>query len=246
MKIKKIIFSASIIIFICAAMFGILVQNGAIWITSPFEIIYQVRGVDVSSYQGDIDWDILSQQGIKFAFIKATEGSTFIDRYFKNNWENACKTDLRIGAYHFFSFDSSGKTQAQNFIKVVSITDNMLPPVIDLEFYGEKAKNPPSKEEVKIILNDLLESLESHYKMRPIIYATKSSYRKYIKGDYNDYDIWIRNLVFVPFLGKNKEWTFWQYSNRKKLKGYNGSEKYIDLNFFNGNIEEFKNYNIGK
>ncbi len=62
---------------------------------------YEIKGVDVASYQGDIDWRELEKQKMKFAFIKATEGSSFVDKYFSKNWTNANKTGMRVGAYHF-------------------------------------------------------------------------------------------------------------------------------------------------
>ncbi|MGF6907151.1 GH25 family lysozyme [Fusobacterium sp. PH5-44] len=243
MKIKKIIFCFSIFLLLFSMTFGLLVKKGIIWITTPFEILYTIKGVDVSSYQGEIDWEIIQEQDIYFAFIKATEGSTFNDRYFQKNWDNASKTNLRIGAYHFFSFDSSGKTQAENFIKTVKKVDNMLPPVVDIEFYKDKSRNPPTKEETQVILNELLLELEKHYGMKPIIYSPRSTYKRYIKGNYDEYDIWIRNLIFFPYLTGRNPWTFWQYSNKKILKGYNGDEKYIDMNFFNGNKKDFEKYN---
>ena len=89
-----------------------------------------VRGVDVSAYQGEIDWDILASQGIDFAYIKATEGSGYVDPQFAANWEHAASTGLRIGAYHFFSFETPGATQAENFCNTVTASDGMLPPVI--------------------------------------------------------------------------------------------------------------------
>ena len=92
-----------------------LLYNGIIQINGISAGKYPVRGVDVSAYQGDIDWDILSSQNIQFAFIKATEGSDFVDEHFKENWEKARTTELKVGAYHFFSFESPGKTQAENF-----------------------------------------------------------------------------------------------------------------------------------
>lgn len=101
---------------------------------------YPVKGVDVSSYQGEIEWTKLQDQDMSFAFIKATEGSSFTDPYYQTNWKNAQKTNLRIGAYHFFSFDSKGATQAKHFIKTVSIDKYGLPPVIDVEFYADKEK----------------------------------------------------------------------------------------------------------
>ena len=65
---------------------------------------YPVRGVDVSYYQGTIDWQVLAQQGVDFAFIKATEGSDHNDTQFVQNWEDAKAVQIYVGAYHFFSF----------------------------------------------------------------------------------------------------------------------------------------------
>ena len=73
----------------------------------------------VSSYQGEINWRVLSSQNISFVFIKATEGSSFVDKNFAYNFQEAQKTSLSVGAYHFFSYDSEGKTQAENFINTV-------------------------------------------------------------------------------------------------------------------------------
>ena len=203
---------------------------------------YPVRGVDVSSYQGEIDWKTLSSQNLSFAFIKATEGSSLVDPCFDYNYEQAQKTDLRIGAYHFFSYDSSGEDQAENFISTVSKIDNMLPPVIDLEFYGDKEKNPPEQKAVREQLDRMLKKLEDHYGQKPIIYATEKSYSLYLAGAYEEYDIWIRNVITGPSLSDNRQWTFWQYTNREQLKGYQGKEKYIDMNVFSGTPEEFSAY----
>ena len=243
MRLKKFLYSSIALSLICAITAGFLIKKGIIWFTTPYELFYKVKGIDVSSYQGDIDWQVISDEGISFAFIKATEGSSHKDKFFQKNWEAAGNTDLRIGAYHFFSFDSTGDTQADNFIEAVSIKDNMLPPVVDIEFYSSKNKEVPSVEETHEILNALLKKLEDHYKMKPIIYATRSSYSRYIKGYYPEYDIWIRDLFFYPMLFDDQKWTFWQYNNQKKLKGYKGVEKNIDLNFYNGDLEKFKKYN---
>ena len=174
--------------------------------------------------------------------IQATEGSTLVDEYFKYNYEQAQKTNICVGAYHFFSFDSSGKTQAENFIAAVEKCDNMLPPVIDIEFYGNKEKNPPARTDVREKLDTLIESLETHYEMKPIIYATEKSYSLYLADAYEDYDIWIRNVISTPNLSDNRNWTFWQYTNRQRLDGYKGKEKYIDMNVFNGTRDEFEKY----
>lgn len=241
---KRKILTVSAVALILTAMAVIpaeLFLHGYIRL-NPSERKYPVRGVDVSSYQGDIDWQVLSGQEIDFAFIKATEGSGFADRYFEYNYTEALKTDLRVGAYHFFSYDSGGDTQAENFIKTVPKADNMLPPVVDVEFYGDKADNPPSREYVEKELKTMLNRLEENYGLKPIIYATKKSYNLYLSGDYEEYDIWIRDMLFYPSLNDGREWTFWQYTDKGKLDGYYGEEKHIDMNVFNGTLEELKKY----
>ena len=220
----------------------VAVWNGIIVLNSIPASRYEVKGIDLSSYQGNIDWQTLSGENISFAFIKATEGSSWVDPCFEENWKNAKECSLSVGAYHFFSFDSQGKTQAENFINTVTPFEGMLPPVIDLEFYGNKANDPPSREYVDTELGTMLEMLEEHYGQKPIIYATKSSYDLYLSGAYEDYDIWFRDVIKPPSISDGRAWTFWQYSNRGRLKGYVGREKFIDLNVFYGSKEDFENY----
>ena len=78
--------------------------------------------------------------------------------------------------------------------------------------------------------------------MRPVLYATGSAYDRYLAGEYEEYDIWIRNVYFSPSLKDDRDWTFWQYTDRGQLDGYTGEEPYIDLNVFNGTEKEFAAY----
>lgn len=238
---KKVLYSI-ICLLLIVCITGGLFYNGIIWFNNPSMEKYPVRGVDVSSYQGEIDWNVLASQNISFAYLKATEGSSYLDPYFLKNYEAAIKTDLRVGAYHFFSFESSGTTQAANFITTVPKTATMLPPVVDIEFYGDNEHNPPEKGLVQRNLNELLAELEAYYGIKPIIYATQKSYKQYIRGSYTEYDLWIRDVYTAATLQDGREWSFRQYSNREKLDGYDGEEKYIDMNVFNGTKEEFEAY----
>ena len=233
---KKITIITSLIVLISTLIF-IFWYNGIIFLNYFDEKNYEVKGVDVSHYQGDIDWKILSNQGIKFAFIKATEGKSFVDENYNLNYKNAIKTDLKIGAYHFFTYDTDGVLQAENFIKNVSKTENMLPPVVDIEFYGEEYTVERTKEQLHLMLN----KLEEFYEKKPIIYTTHETYNWYIANDFKDNYIWIRDVFFKPRLIDNREWTFWQYTNRAKLDGYNGQEKRIDINVYNGNMNDLEN-----
>lgn len=227
---------------LAAVVLNSLVWRGIVLLNNPSKQAYPVRGVDVSHYQGEIDWEILSSQNVDFAFIKATEGSTFTDECFPYNFSRARACDIAVGAYHFFSFDSPGESQADHFIRTVIPFAGMLPPVIDLEFYGAHAGNPPDSTAVRAELDAMLSALEAHYGLKPILYATEESYECYLVGAYEEYDIWIRNVIAKPHLSDNRAWTFWQYTNRGSLDGYAGEEPFIDINVFCGTAEEFSRY----
>lgn len=205
---------------------------------------YELCGIDVSHYQGDIDWQRLGNEKIDFAFIKATEGSSYVDEKFAENWRAAEQTDLYIGAYHFFSFDSEGRIQADWYIQTVGELSGRLAPVVDVEYYGDKEANPPSKEQVTVQLKDFLNALEEHYLIKPIIYTTYTVYHRYIEDEFQEYPLWIRNVYYSPDIDLNGKWQFWQYTDRAVLEGYEGTEKYIDLNVFRGSEEELRVYMV--
>lgn len=243
-KKKKWIVAGAVLLalLLLIPVFSTLVWNGTILLNNPSHSRYPVRGVDVSRYQGQIDWELLASNDISFAYIKATEGSSHVDSCFSYNYAEARKTSLRVGAYHFFSYDSEGQTQAAHYIDVVEKTDDMLPPMIDLEFYGDKEQNPPEQGQVRQELTVMLDRLEEYYGVKPIIYATEKSYKLYLADAFQEYDIWIRNVITSPRLSDHREWTFWQYTDRGKLEGYQGDEKYIDMNVFHGGREDFLKY----
>ena len=113
----------------------------------------------------------------------------------------------------------------------------MLPPVVDVEPYG--AYKDITEKDVSE-LTDWLTVTEEYYGIKPIIYTTSKWYNKQIKDSFPDYDIWIRSVYSKP--NKDVNWTFWQYSDRMRLDGYDGEEKYIDMNVFCGSAEEFAGY----
>lgn len=243
---SKTLKRAVIIICICLALciaFLALCFFKVIHLNGLFTDDYKLRGVDISNYQGTVDWQKLSSQDIDFAYIKATEGSSYTDERFEYNLSEALKTKLYIGAYHFFSFDSSGVSQAEHFIKTVPKRSSMLPPVIDLEYYGDYFSDPKDKEDVIPEVIAMADKLEAHYGVKPVIYATGKSYRKYIKGtELERYPLWIRNVYIKPIFAD--EWVFWQYADDNKLEGYSGDEENIDMNVFFGNEEQLKNMMI--
>ena len=226
-----------------AAALGLLRWRGLILLSHEADPAqWEVFGVDVSAYQGNVDWAVLAEQGVDFAFLKATEGSLLQDRQFAANWAGASEAGVRAGAYHFLSYDSPGDTQADNFIAVVPVTEGALPPVVDIEFYGEYLEEPPEKEHVRSILDPLLERLEEHYGVKPILYVTYRSYYRYIAGGgYGDYPIWCSSPTIFPLVAG---WDFWQYSHSARLPGYDGDQDRIDLNIFRGSRADFARFGL--
>ena len=96
-------------------------------------------GVDVSAHQGEIEWEQVAEDGIQFAYTKATEGQGWIDERFTANWDGAETAGLDRGAYHFFTLCAAGDEQARNFLRVAPPDDDAMPPVIDLELTGNCA-----------------------------------------------------------------------------------------------------------
>lgn len=236
-KRKRWMMAAAIVV--CAAVvFLALVWFKIISVTDFWAGKYEVHGVDVSHYQGEIDWQQFSQSQMQFAFIKATEGSSHIDERFLYNWQEASKTDMRIGAYHFFSFDSPPRTQAELFIQTVGTLSGKLPPVVDVEYYGDKEKNPPDVEETVGQIKEMFAILEQHYGKKPILYTTVPVYHRYIQGKFEEYPLWIRNVYYTPELDLDRTWMFWQYSDSAVMDGYQGKEKFIDRNVFHGTQAE--------
>ncbi len=223
--VVAIIFSS---VFVLAKMKVIYINN---WFVNKNE---STIGVDVSSYQANINMNKLKEQNIQFIYIKATEGSKAQDNTFEKNWDNAKKAGLLSGAYHFFSFDSEGKTQAENFINTVD--DNIkgrLIPAVDVEYYGDKKENPPKKEDVVRELKVFLNALEKEYGVKPIIYSGAEIYDKYLKGEFDEYKKWISSFYTPLSWNYKDDWYIWQYLNKGELEGYSGGEKYIDLNILN-------------
>lgn len=240
MKKKYWLFLFMVIIILMPGIIVFLIFQKKIKVTPLIAEKYELQGIDVSHYQGDIDWKTIEGQNINFAYIKATEGSSYIDECFEKNWKAAQKTGIWIGAYHFFSFDSPGRSQAASYIDTVGKLSGKLAPVIDVEYYGNKAEKPLEKEAVIRELKEMLVALEEHYHIKPIIYTTYKAYYDFIKDEFKEYPLWIRNVYFTPFINLGNSWTFWQYTDTAVLEGYKGEEKYIDRNVFNGTWEELR------
>lgn len=233
----RVLFSATAVTA-ALILLAALIATGALWPTRPFALRYSVQGVDVSSYQGDIDWQTLARENIDFAWIKATEGSSYRDPRFAANWAGAHRTDLLVGAYHFLSLDSSSEDQAANIESTVPRRTGDLPIAVDVECYGRYCGAPPSRSAVRKTLDPLLVELKQHYGRPPVLYATRDWYQRYLAGAYPDDPIWFRSVLTPPALAGSQNWTLWQWSPRERLSGTAG--EYIDRDAFRGGLPALK------
>lgn len=211
-----------------------LTSCGYIGLLKPDKSIYPLTGIDISHHQGIIEWSKAKNE-ITFVFVKATEGSDFIDPNFNMNIDSIRKYRIPYSAYHFFTFCSSGKNQAINFINHFEVDSNSLPPVIDLEFLGKCNEKKQDSFNVKKEIKEYLDTIQKHYNKTPIIYTTYDFYNAYLLNDFSTYHFWIRDLFKEPDLKDGKEFVFWQYSNCGNINGIKGN---VDMNVFKGNIDK--------
>jgi lysozyme len=192
-----------------------------------------VHGVDVSRWQGDIDWMKLRSQGANFVYIKATDGGDHLDPMFMKNWRNSADAGLKRGAYHFFYWCRTASEQADWFIRNVPRDANALPPVIDVEWNHESScKRRPSRAAVLEKMQVFMDRLERHYGKRPIIYTAPDFYSDNLRGAFRDHPFWLRSVAAHPAkVYPGRDWVFWQYSGSGLSHGVSGR---IDLNAFNG------------
>jgi len=194
---------------------------------SPFEIY----GIDVSHYQSRVNWETVAEEGIQFAFVKATEGMSHQDSLFCINWDGIREAGLKRGAYHFFRPAVDADQQAQNFIDLVHLEAGDMPPVLDIEVLDDV-----SRQELIQGVREWLIKVELEYHIKPILYTNLKFYAKYLDGHFEEYPIWIaRYNVFQPRLS-GKDWHFWQYANKGRMKGIFGD---VDFNVFRGDWAEF-------
>lgn len=193
---------------------------------------YSVWGLDISHHNGKIEWSKIIISKPHFIFLKATEGITIADREFDTNWVYLKKHAIVRGAYHFFSYKSTGALQAKYYISNVTLSKGDLPPVLDVEF---ARKMPAPKKVTREILN-WIGIIEKHYKVKPIIYCSWRYYNKYLKNKLTgDYPLWICDYRAVP--DSKTKWQFWQHTDSFKIPGINYS---FDRNVYRYDSITFK------
>jgi len=199
-------------------------------------------GIDVAAHQhpGDkpIDWKTVRNSGVRFAFIKATEGAgragtVSTNPWFAKDWQGAGSAGIVRGAYHYARPRyplSTAVSDAQRFMSVVrQVGRGEMAPVLDLEETGGL-----SPKALASWVDTWMRETSRLARRSAIIYTTRGFWTSYISDTtkFSRYPLWIANHTSaarpMPLPGGWKAWTFWQYRATGRIAGINGP---VDLNW---------------
>lgn len=202
---------------------------------------YNIRGIDVSHHQGKINWEAVRRDEIgdvpvSFAFVKATEGCSWVDGCFKYNFNETRENGILRGAYHFFRPKYSASGQARHFIRTVALEAGDLPPVLDVEV-SEGLSSQAVADSALVWLS----LVEAHYGVSPIVYSNYKFRTQYLSDSrFDDYPYWIAHY-YEDTLQYTGAWKFWQNTDRGRISGIKG---FVDINCYNGSMYDLKKLTI--
>ncbi|MEM6293665.1 MAG: GH25 family lysozyme [Myxococcota bacterium] len=199
-----------------------------------------IKGIDISKWQGDVDWDAVAADGVKFSFVRVSDGINTQDQYFDKNWEESRAAGIYTGVYQFFRPNQSVLGQADYLLEQMGcdmnartcpITDMDLPPVIDVEH----RPSGWSKNQMRNAVRTWIERVED-FGLEPVIYTGRYFWRDYVDSDeWRDHPLWLahytNNCPNIP--NDWSDWDFWQFTDSGSISGVNGP---TDTNQFNGTI----------
>lgn len=189
-------------------------------------------GIDVSGWQGNIDYSEVASSGIEIVYMKASEGTSFVDPYFNQNYTNAKANGLKVGFYHYLTARSNSEAVAEaNFF--VSTISGMSPDcrlAMDFESFGNL-----SAEEINEIGLTFMQTVESLSGKEMVIYSDTSNASNIFGGGLTNYPLWVAQYeVEEPTPNGNWDsWVGWQYTDAGEISGING---YVDRDRFTDGI----------
>lgn len=189
-------------------------------------------GIDVSGWQGNIDYSEVASSGIEIVYMKASEGTSFVDPYFNQNYTNAKANGLKVGFYHYLTARSNSEAVAEaNFF--VSTISGMIPDcrlAMDFESFGNL-----SAEEINEIGLTFMQTVESLSGKEMVIYSDTSNASNIFGGGLTNYPLWVAQYeVEEPTPNGNwNNWVGWQYTDAGEISGIDG---YVDRDRFTDGI----------
>ncbi len=196
-----------------------------------------VQGVDVSYYQGRVDWDRVAGAGIGFGFARVSDGTRFIDPRFGENWRGMRRVGILRGAYQFFRPGQDARAQARIMTDVLGkLRAGDLPAVLDIE-----TADGYSSASIRAGMRIWLREVEAATGKKPIIYTSWGFWNS-LSGmsEFGDYPLWVANYTSLCPLVPTQTWSgwdMWQYTDTGRVPGVTGN---TDRNVWNGTLDELK------
>lgn len=195
-------------------------------------------GIDVSRWQGEINWEMVAAAGYRFAIIRATIGNYYTDPRFYVNWDGARDAGLLLSAYHVVTPEHSADSQADRFFDALGERKADLPLVLDVEL-----SRGASQADITACIRDCLQMVEQRDGRKPIVYTARWFWNEHVleSAEWAAYDLWVANYgVSAPSLPAGwSEWRFWQHSDRGQVPGIAAA---TDLNWFAGSYDDLLVY----
>lgn len=192
----------------------------------------QYNGIDVSEWQGDINFTEVKNSGISIVYIKATQGTDYIDPYLKEYYSGAKANNLKIGFYHFLTAKSNEEAilEAKFFASIINNYSVDCKLAMDFEEFGNLSVN-----EINSISATFLETVQNLTGKETIIYSDAFNARDtFSRSLASNYPIWVAEYgVNEPRNGNWAEWTGFQYTNSGRINGISGN---VDRDYFTNNI----------
>ena len=194
-----------------------------------------VKGVDVSYYQGTIDWAAVKGDGVEYAFVRVSDGTGFEDPKFQANWDGTRAAGIYRGAYQFFRPNQDPIAQADLLVDTMGpLDDGDLAPVIDVEATGGLSSTA-----VATKINTWVARVAARTGRTPIVYTGKYFWRDQVGGSTSQRDsaLWVAQYTSLcpDIPAPWTRWTFWQHTDRGAVPGIDGS---VDLDLFAGTLGE--------
>ncbi len=198
----------------------------------------KTKGIDVSKWNGDIDWDKVAADGVEYAFVRVSDGLSHFDPRFAENWAEARAAGIHTGVYQFFRPNLSAKAQADLLIENMGeLGPDDLPPVIDVEATGGV-----SKATMVAKIGEWIDRVEAATGVKPIIYSGRFFWQDNVGSDeWADHPFWIAHYTNnCPNIASQwDDWVFHQYTDSGSVSGISGK---VDLNDFNGSVTDLLEY----
>lgn len=175
----------------------------------------QLQGVDISHFNGNTDFALLKQSNISFVYMKATQGTGYVDPTYHGRVKQLQGSDLLNGAYHFFEPDKDAIEQAKHFIQNVKSANHTLPPVLDVEITQQV-----DAEKIKQGVKSWLAYVHKILKCKPMLYSYGGFWQQNLGTEFNQYPFWLADYEKKPHVPDGlKDWRVWQYTDKGQVSG---------------------------